>query len=116
MKQETQVQKVLIVFLLSLALLAFISVASLQIRNNQKSFEKGVTYPTSEPLMDISYNEETAQISDPEEGSIPEVFENENVPSEEDFLFSEDDLMEEDAFMEQDMKDMEKDADFILAE
>lgn len=112
MKQETQAQKVLIVFLLSLALLAFISVASLQIKKNG---ENSLRETTNElPSMDRSYENDENQM--PEEIPLSEVFESEDILSEEDFLLLEEDLMEEEAFIEQDMKDMERDADFMLAE
>lgn len=112
MKQETQSQKVLIVFLLSLTLLAFISVASLQIK---KKGENSLRETSQElPPVDMSYENGGNQM--PEEMSIPEVFESEDVLLEEDFLLLEEDLMEEEVFMDQDIRDMERDADFMLAE
>lgn len=113
MEKETQVQKVLIVFLLSLVLIAFVLIALLQIRNTEDSSIK--TPIQNAPPMSIEYNTNEKQM--PEEVSVSDVFERESVSSGEDALLLEDESMIiEDFDFDQDVDAMEGDMDFMFAQ
>jgi uncharacterized membrane protein YkgB len=112
-EKETRIKKVLTVILLSLALMVFVLIALVQIRNTEDSSIK--TPIQNAPPMSVEYNTNEKQM--PEEVSVSEVFEREGVSSENDlFLLEDESIIIEDFDFDQDVEAMEGDMDFMFSQ